>query len=123
MIYSLDLRARVIGYIENGGRVGDAVKMFNVSYQSIWRWRALKEETNSLKPKPPQRKFRKIDPEVLRQRVRENPDYKLSDHAKFFGVREQSICEAFKRLKITRKKRLPATKSEMKKREHYFWSI
>lgn len=122
-MYSIDLRARVIGYIENGGRVGDAVKTFNVSYQSIWRWRALKKETKSLKPKPLQRRFRKIDPDVLRQRVRDNPDYKLSDHAKFFGVREQSISEAFKRLKITRKKRLHGTKNETKKSERYFWSI
>ena len=38
MPYSLDLRTRVVAFIENGGGITRASKLFKVSRTSIYRW-------------------------------------------------------------------------------------
>jgi transposase len=43
MAYSLDLRQKVIDYIENGGRVTKAPQVFGIRRASIYRWLERKE--------------------------------------------------------------------------------
>ena len=38
MPYSLDLRQKVINYVENGGRVTEATKVFGIGRSTIYRW-------------------------------------------------------------------------------------
>jgi len=105
MSYSIDLRERVIAYIEQGGRKLDAARLFDVGRPTIDRWLQLKKETGSLKDSPLEpRSWRKLCPEALTAYVNANPDAFLSDYAAHFNVSEAGIWYALERLKITRKK-------------------
>lgn len=100
MAYSLDLRMRVIGYLENGGSVTKAAKLFQVARASIYRW--LNRET--LESTQVKRRSRKLDWQALKKDVEENPERRLIDRAKQFGVRPSAVSYALKQMKITRKK-------------------
>ena len=49
---------------------------------------------------------RKIDKDILRQAVKDNPDIYLYELAKMFDCTEQAVFYALEKLKITRKKTL-----------------
>ena len=38
MSYSIDLRKRVVDYVENGGRIAQATRIFQVGRATIYRW-------------------------------------------------------------------------------------
>ncbi len=38
MSYSLDLRQKVIDYVESGGKIAKAAKLFGIGRASIYRW-------------------------------------------------------------------------------------
>ena len=38
MSYSIDLRKRVVDYVENGGRIAQATGLFQVGRATIYRW-------------------------------------------------------------------------------------
>ncbi len=101
MSYSLDLRERVTEFIENGGSVSRASKIFKASRATIYRWLG-RENLQSTVVK---RRKRKLDWEALKQDVEEHPDSKLKDRAQKFGVRVNALCYAFKEMGITRKKK------------------
>jgi len=77
MSYSLDLRIRVIDYIENGGSITKAAKLFQVVRASIYRW-LNREKLSATKVK---RRNRKLDWSALRKDVEENPESRLIDRA------------------------------------------
>jgi putative transposase len=77
MPYSLDLRKKVIEYVEKGGGVTKAAQIFQVSRASIYRW--LNRE--HLEATKVQRRQRKLNWEALKQDVRENPQQRLIDRA------------------------------------------
>jgi transposase len=112
MPYSLDLKEKVIAYIENGGRVSSAAKVFGINRASIYRWLG---QTN-LAPIKVERRKRKLDWKALEEDVKKYPDLRLCDRAKKFGVRISSIGYALKKLKITRKKKSLDTKREIGKK-------
>ncbi len=122
MSYSIDLRERVITFIEKGGSKVDAARIFGVCRVAIYSWLTKKAETGTVKDAPPKRGWKKINPQALIAYVNQHPDLTLAEYAKHFGASAPSVCLAFKRLKITRKKRLPFTEKEMKKNVQHFWS-
>jgi putative transposase len=101
MPYSLDLRKRVVEFVEQGGSVSKAVKNYQVSRATIYRWLGREE----LEAKKVTRRKRKLDWEAVRKDIENNPEMKLADRAKMFGVRTNAIWYAIKEMKITRKKR------------------
>lgn len=101
MAYSLDLRERVIEFIESGGGVTQAARLFKVGRATIYKWL----NRDDLRPTKVKRRQRKLDWEALRQAVEAKPNAKLSDYAAQFGVRVSAIHYALKEMKITRKKR------------------
>jgi transposase len=101
MSYSLDFRTRVVEWVENGGSVSKAAKIYKVGRATIYRW--LNRE--DLKPTKVTRRKRKLDWKALSQDVEKNPGLKLAERAKKFGVRPSAICYALKQMKITRKKK------------------
>lgn len=101
MAYSLDLRTRVIDYIEKGGSKAKAATLFQVGRATIYRWLS-RENLEATKVKHRQRK---LDWKALKKNVEENPEERLIDRAKKFGVRPSAICYALKTMKITRKKK------------------
>ncbi len=98
MAYSLDLRKRVINYVENGGSPSKAAEVFQVGRASIYRW------LERVEPIEVKRRNRKLDWKALEQNVQINPEARLIDRAKQFGVRPSAISYALKKMKITRKK-------------------
>jgi putative transposase len=122
MSYSLDLRERVITFIEQGGSKVDAAVLFGVARPTIYKWLRKKADTGSLKDAPLKRKWKKINPVELEAYVKENPDLTLADYAKHFGASSPSVCAALKKLKITHKKKRLSIGKGMKKSVQNFWS-
>lgn len=107
MAYSLDLRQRVIERVNQGHSVEETAELFQVSAATIYRWR---QRPSLERTVIPQRR-RKLDPEALRQHVRDEPEARLKNRAKVFGVHPSAIGHALKRHSIPIKKpvALPST--------------
>ena len=101
MTYSIDLRKRVVSYVENGGCKSKASEIFGVSLWCVHDW--CKREDLSPKPSAPRRK-RKMDWDALRQHVNDYPDAILRERASYFKVHIHAIEYAMKKMNITRKK-------------------
>lgn len=75
-------------------------KRFSVSARSIQRWE------KDLYPKETRNKpASKIDMNALVQDVKNHPDAYQYERAERFGVSTRGMCDALKRLRITRKKK------------------
>jgi putative transposase len=101
MAHSLDLRQRVVDYVEAGGSITEAAKIYKIGRASIYRWLSRVD----LNPTKVERRHRKLDWKALGKDVEENPDARLIDRANKFGVRPSAICYALKKMKINRKKK------------------
>jgi putative transposase len=113
MAYDLDLRLKVIEFIESGGGITKASKIFKVGRATIYRWLG-REELAATKVENRQGK---INIKELEEDVKNNPDMPLKERAKKFGVTPASLCYQFKKMKITRKKNSYFIKREMLKNE------
>lgn len=120
MSHSTDLRNRVLEYIEAGGLIKSACKVFKVSRSSIQRWRILREETGDVTPPSRERTPYKLDDTRLREFVSAHPDAHLDEMAEAFNVTSSGVWRALKRLNITRKKSRPSTSREMKQHAKHF---
>lgn len=117
MSYSVDLRTKVLDYINNGGKISRACKIFTVSRSSIQRWRNKKDATGDVSAKNRVATPYKIDDDELKKYIKTHSDAYLSEIAAYFKVSESGICRALARLKITRKKSLRFTQKETKLNE------
>lgn len=99
--------------MENGGKITEAAKVFSIGRATIYRWLSRQE----LEATKVEHRQRKLDWEALERDVEENPDAKLIDRAKKFGVRPSAICYALKKIKITRKKKNFGIEKETEKKE------
>lgn len=103
MAYSLDLRERVINRLKQGHSVEATAELFQVSPATIYRWR----NRPSLERTVVSQRRRKLDPQALRQHVKDYPEARLIDRAKDFNVHPSAIGHALKRHRITVKKTVP----------------
>jgi putative transposase len=101
--YHIELRERVIGYINSGRSIKEASKIFKVSEDAIQRWKKLSANGN-LASKKVGGNNRKISEVRLQEYIETNPDKTQYEVAKHFNVTQTGICRALKRMKITRKK-------------------
>ena len=113
MSYSIDSRKKVVNYVENGDHIAQATGLFQVGMATIYRWLG----RTDLRATKVKRRKRKLDWEALENGVKENPDARLIDRAKKFGVRPSAISYALKEMKITRKKKNFVTRRETEKKE------
>ena len=113
--YSVDLREKVLLYLEKNHDKNAASSIFQVGIATIYRWVARKKEKGTLEPLRRKYAYKRIDDEKLIEYVKAHPDHFLSEIANHFGLTPQAIFYAIKRLKITRKKRPRSIKNEMKK--------
>ena len=105
MTYSLDFRKAVIATLDRTGNVAATARQYRITRLTIYQWQTLRKNTGFLNKQPLKRSFKKIDPKVLAQRVADQPNARLKDHAEYFGACFQSVSTAIKKLKITRKKK------------------
>ena len=113
MSYSTDYKHRTIEYRKEGNTLESTHQVFKVSISTIRKWEKQYDSEGGFKKKPLNRSFKKIDPEKLKAYLRQHPDAYLKEIAEEFVCNESAIRQAFKRLGITRKKRLGATKSKI----------
>lgn len=99
MSYDIELRERVIDFIEAGGRKTDAAVLFQVGRTTIYNW--LKRP--SLDPTPRGNCDRKLKKEELAAHVKAYPDALQRERAAHFGVCKSTICEALKKMGIRKK--------------------
>ena len=107
--YSIDLREKVLKFLEKNTDKHEASRVFNVGIATVHRWSALYKKKGHVKPKKRPYAFRRIDHEELIKFVNENPDAFLFEIADRFLVTPQAVFYACKKLKITRKKKPRST--------------
>ena len=107
MTYSADFRAQVIKSVKNQDMtIRQACIFYNVSKTALQRW--LKNPTiKQSRDKPPS----KIPNEALLKDVEQYPDDYMYERAQRLGCSKSGIEIALKRLSISQKKDLGASKS------------
>lgn len=107
MTHPLKFRLHILEIKEKEGMSYEEVaKRFGVGLSSIKRW--------SKKPEPASGRNRpatKINREALAQDVELYPDAYQYERAQRFGVSRRGMCDALKRLKISRKKNTTTSQS------------
>jgi transposase len=119
MTYSLDLRKRVLKYLESGGTQKEASSVFDISPKTVTNW-AKRNKEDKLSPTVRKNRTRKIGNDLLIKYIEKHSDAYLREIAEKFGVTVQAIFYACKRLRITLKKRQKVIKNGMKKREEFY---
>jgi len=119
MSHTEEIRKQCLEYVSNGGKILEALKIFNVSRSSFQRWRKLKSETGSIAIRPRVVEPYKINNDELITYVKNNPDAYVIEIADHFNVTKGCISTALKRLKISRKKKAFYTRNVMIKIEKY----
>jgi transposase len=70
MLYSLDLRQKVINFVGNGGMITEAARTFGIGRASIYRWLS-RPKLSATKVKS---RRRKLDWKELEKDVKQNPE-------------------------------------------------
>ncbi|MEK7721072.1 MAG: IS630 transposase-related protein [Elusimicrobiota bacterium] len=101
--YALDLRERVVKFIQAGGSKAEAARRFELGRSTVYRYLAA-VRSGTLAPKASWGHWRKLDPEKLRAHVKKHPDATLKELQKTFGVSHQAIWVRLGQLGFTLKK-------------------
>jgi len=101
--YSLDLRERVVTFIQNGGSKAEAARRFDIGRRSVYRYLAAKA-SDTLAPKVSWGRWRKLDPQKLRRYVKKNPDATLKEIGTAFGVCHHAVWVRLNHLGLALKK-------------------
>jgi transposase len=113
MADSLDLRQKVVDYVENVGSITKAAAIFKVGRATIYRWLGRED----LRPTQVNHRQRKLDWEALKKDVEKNPEARLVERARTF--RRQTECHllCFKKTENYKKNNNFALKKEIEKKE------
>ena len=104
--YSLDLRRKVIKYIEQGNSQVSAAKLFDLNLSTVSRWHLRYKKEGHYNPRKRLGAKAKIDPKALELHVNSNPDSTLQDLAKKFGISLWGVNYWLKKLGFSFKKNL-----------------
>jgi len=88
MAYRVDLREKVMLFIDSGGSTSEAAEIFNIRQSTLYTWINLRKETGALEPRPHGGGFQsKVeDPEEFKRYIEENPDKTLEEIGEYFGM-------------------------------------
>ncbi|GHU14084.1 transposase [Alphaproteobacteria bacterium] len=98
MVYSEDLREKVMKYIDMHYSQSYVAKLFGISTKTVWNWIKLRNDTGGLKPKPFTRGPTKLKADELQQYVTDNPQACLREIAQHFNCRVSSVHSRMKSL-------------------------
>jgi len=101
--YELKIRQAVVDFINNGGSKIDAARRFNLSRSTVYRCIAA-DGKGTLEPKKRIGVGRKIDPDVLRKVLEENPDATLSDLSKIFNAHFVTVWHCLEKMGVKLKR-------------------
>ena len=113
---SLDLRDKVIKYLESGHTQVSAARIFNLNISAVKQWHKREGYCN---PKPRLGSKGKIDLEKLEQYILLNSDAKLKGAAKEFGVSIPAISYRLKELGFSYKKTFTYLEANKDRRGEY----
>lgn len=101
--YALDLRERVVKFINDGGSKTEAARRFDLGRRTVYRYLAA-VAAGTLAPKTSWGHWRKLDPQKLQVHVKQHPDATLKELQKAFGVSHHAIWVRLGQLGLTLKK-------------------
>ncbi|MBU6208122.1 MAG: transposase [Alphaproteobacteria bacterium] len=99
MTYSVDLRKRAIGFVNQGGSKAEAARVFGINRQTLYHWLCAKD----IRPKRCGPRRRKLDKAALLSHVQAHPDALLRERAAHFGVHVNAIWMAMRQLDMRKK--------------------
>ena len=101
--YALDLRERVVKFLQRGGSKAEAARRFDLARSSVYRYLDA-AQAGTLAPKESWGHWRKLDPKKLKARVAKHPDATLKELQNVFGVSHHAIWVRLRQLGFTLKK-------------------
>ncbi len=101
--YALDLRERVVKFIQGGGSKAEAARRFDLARSSVYRY-LVAAQKGALTPKKSWGHWRKLDPQKLQAHVKGHPDATLKELQTVFGVSHHAIWVRLGQLGFTLKK-------------------
>jgi transposase len=110
---SIERRALIVAFVENGGTHADAAQHFMTCTKTVQRCCRKARQGESLAPKPWPGRKRTFESEALRKDVEERPEATQKERAEVFGVSQPAIWKRLRQLEIKLKKKSCATPSGM----------
>jgi len=101
--YTVDLRRRIVDFVNAGGAKTEAAVRFRVSRKTVYRYLAA-DAAGSLAPKAGWGGWRKLDPGRVRREVARRPDATLAELAGVLGVHFTAVRYRLRKLGVTLKK-------------------
>jgi len=102
--YSIDLRTRIVEFVDKGGSKAEAARRFNVCRMTAHRY-VNAQHTGGLSPKPQGGSKPRLDSGRLRREVQRHPDATPQEYGKTFGVSHVAVWHRLRQLAITLKKK------------------
>ncbi len=115
--YSEDLRKKVINYIEKGSSQRAAAKIFDIHKNTISRWNVRNRKEGTILARARLGFKSKVDKQKLEEFVKSNPNVKLRDIGKEFGITGSQAGRILKKLGFSYKRKPLATWKQVKKEE------
>lgn len=113
MAYSVDFRRKVLSVRRKKGlTIAEVAARFDVGMASVVRW------IKNVERKPQGTRHRKIDLAALRQDVLDHPDAYQHERAQRFGVAQNAIFVALKKLKLSYKKNASSPQGRRRRTAH-----
>ena len=103
--YSIDLRKRVIKFIEEGNSQQSATKIYNLNKATVNRWWQRYKKEGYVNPRMDLGRKAKIDKAELKKYVDAHPDSRLCDISLKFMVSVNAIHRWLKKLGYSYKKK------------------
>ena len=121
--YALDLRKKVISYLNSGRSQRSCAEVFDLHVATIHRWWKRYKTEGHVSPRQRLGSKGKVDPEALVLYVNSHPEQTLKEIGCSFGVSDVAILQRLKSLGFSyKKKRLPMWK-QTKRRERPIKSL
>lgn len=117
--YSLDLRERVIKFIEKGDSQVSAAKIFSLNLSTVNRWYLRYREEGHYAARKRLGSKSKIDQKALIRYISDNPYLKLKDIAQKFGLTLWGIYYWLKKLGFRYKKKALAIRNHAQKSDNF----
>lgn len=116
MAYSEDFRKKVLEVMDSESlTISGAARRFKIDWKTVKSW------TQSIKRKEHSNRYRKLCLEALKKDVEEYPDAYQYERAERLGVKQNTICDSLKKLRISYKKK-PYTSKGGRSKAYYILS-
>ena len=116
--YALDLRKKVISYLEAGHTQISCAAVFSLHLSTVRRWWKRYQTEGQVSARKRLGRKGKVDSEALAQYVRTHPDKILKEIGSHLGVSGVAILIRLKTLGVSYKKKRSPTWKQMKKSEN-----